>query len=160
MTETVDSPPARPGKLPLLAGLVLALGLGGGGFWISYSGLLFPRVAPVPAATVTARPAATATPGSFLALDPITINLGSRGQARHLRFVAQLEVAPAHAAEVGRLLPRIVDVLNTYLRAVDLPELEEPAALTRLRAQMLRRIQMVAGPDRVRDLLIMEFLFN
>ena len=45
-------------------------------------------------------------------------------------------------------------------RAVDLPEVEEPAALTRLRAQMLRGIQLVAGPDRVRDLLIMEFLFN
>ena len=34
------------------------------------------------------------------------------------------------------------------------------AALTRLRAQMLRRVQIVTGPDNVNDLLIMEFVLT
>ena len=58
------------------------------------------------------------------------------------------------------LLPRIVDVMNGYLRALDAAELENPAALVRLRAQMLRRIQIVTGEGRVRDLLITEFVLN
>lgn len=162
MTQAADSPPPKASKLPLLAGLVLALALGGGGFYASFSGLLpfgGEEAAPAPPAPAAAVPGA-----SYLPVDPITINLGQnlgqRGPARHLRFAAQLEVPPARAAEVAQLMPRIVDVLNTYLRALDPPELEEPAALTRLRGQMLRRIQIVAGPGAVSDLLIMEFVFN
>jgi flagellar FliL protein len=57
-------------------------------------------------------------------------------------------------------MPRVLDVLNSYLRAVEVAELEDPAALVTLRAQMLRRIQLVTGPDRVRDVLITEFVLN
>ena len=58
------------------------------------------------------------------------------------------------------LLPRVTDVLNGYLRAVSVEKLEEPTALIMLRAQMLRRIQIITGEGRVRDLLIMEFVLN
>jgi flagellar FliL protein len=54
----------------------------------------------------------------------------------------------------------VVDVLNGYLRALEPREIEDPAALMRIRAQMLRRVQVVAGGDRVRDLLVMEFVVN
>ena len=50
-------------------------------------------------------------------------------------------------------MPRILDVLNSYLRAVELADLEDPSAMVRLRAQMLRRVQIVTGEGRVRDLL-------
>lgn len=158
MTQVADSPPPKASKLPLLAGLALALLLGGGGFYASYSGLL--PLGGGAEAPVAAAPPGPVAAGSYLPVDPITINLGQHGPARHLRFTAQLEVPPARAAEVAQLMPRIVDVLNTYLRALDPPELEEPAALTRIRGQMLRRIQIVAGPGSVTDLLIMEFVFN
>ena len=62
--------------------------------------------------------------------------------------------------EVETVLPRVTDVLNSYLRALELDDLRDPLALTRLRAQMLRRIQVVVGKERVRDLLIMEFVLN
>jgi flagellar protein FliL len=158
MTQAADSPPPARSRLPLLIGLVLALLLGGGGFYATYSGLLAPGTPSAEAGPEVAAPRG-ALP-TFVPIDPITINLGARGQSRHLRFIAQLEVLPAHSAEVTRLMPRILDVMNTYLRAVDLPELEEPAALTRVRSQMLRRIQLVTGPGRVTDLLITEFVFN
>jgi flagellar FliL protein len=88
------------------------------------------------------------------------ISIGRGGLARHLRFEAQLEVDPARASEVTTLMPRVVDVLNGYLRAVDVSDLEDPASLVRLRAQMLRRVQIVTGEGAVRDLLVMEFVVN
>lgn len=158
MSEPTDSPP-KPSRRPLILGLVLAPVLGGAGFYAAWSGLL-----PLPGASAPAEPAALAVSpvpaAAFVPVDPITINLGARGQARHLRFVAQLEVPQAHVAEVTRQMPRIVDVLNTYLRALDLPDIEAPAALGRLRGQMLRRVRLVVGADRVTDLLVMEFVFN
>ena len=57
-------------------------------------------------------------------------------------------------------MPRVLDTLNTYLRAVDVADLENPAALAKLRAQMLRRVQVVTGEGRVRDLLVTEFVLN
>ena len=58
------------------------------------------------------------------------------------------------------LVPRILDVLNGYLRAVEVAELGDANALVRLRSQMLRRIQIVTGEGRVRDLLVTEFVLN
>ena len=92
--------------------------------------------------------------------DQMVLSLGAAAEGRYLRFTAQLEVPSAHADEVTLLKPRILDVLNGYLRAVDPAELEDPAALVRLRAQMLRRIQIVTGEGRVRDLLVTEFVLN
>lgn len=62
--------------------------------------------------------------------------------------------------EVTGIKPRVVDVLNSYLRAVDVATLEDPTAMLRIKAQMLRRIQIVTGEGRVRDLLISEFVLN
>ena len=51
-------------------------------------------------------------------------------------------------------------MLNGYLRAVEVADLEDRTALVRLRAQMLRRVQIVTGEGRVRDLLVTEFVIN
>lgn len=51
-------------------------------------------------------------------------------------------------------------MLNGYLRAIAVSEIEDPAGLVRLRAQLLRRIQIVTGEGRVRDLLVTEFVLN
>ena len=173
--ETADAPPSKPAKkLGLILGLVGALALGGGGFYAVYAGLLDPSALTGLAGggghggghgeAVGHGPAEAGVTGhgdvAFVAMDPIMISLPPGASARHLRFSGQLEVAPDHAAEVAGLMPRVLDVLNTYLRAVEVRDLEEPAALARLRAQMLRRIQVVTGEGRVRDLLIAEFVLN
>ncbi len=154
-----EAPAAKRSKaLPL--GLVAALALGGGGFYATYSGLVGPS-APAGAAAPSAEAAPSPGAGfSYVPLDPIVVNVGLRDQARLLRFSAELEVLPEHAAEVARLKPRILDVLNTYIRALEMHELEEPAALIRMRAQMLRRVQIVTGAGRVNDLLVTEFVMN
>ncbi len=163
MTDAVEIAEAAPapkpkGKLGILFGLVAALALGGGGFYAVYAGFLDPgslmhHESGPPASGMAADIA-------FVALDPIMISLAPGASAKHLRFSGQLEVAPEQAGEVTALMPRVLDVLNTYLRAVDVKDLEAPAALARLRAEMLRRIQVVTGEGMVRDLLVIEFVLN
>lgn len=147
----------KKSKFPLLLGILLMLLLGGGGFFAVYSGhLLTSDTKEDPVEVAAPMPNVV-----FVPISPLIVNLISQsGQPRHLRFQAQLEVAPQYEQEIRALLPRIVDVLNGYLRAVDVAELENPSALIRLRAQILRRFQIVAGEGRVNDLLIMEFVVN
>jgi flagellar protein FliL len=152
----LDAPPKKKSKLPLIIGFVLALALGGAGFYATFSGMILGAgEAHVAQADVEALPDI-----AFVPLEPMIISLGAASQARHLRFTAQLEVVGSHSADVILLQPRILDVLNSYLRAVEITELEDPSALVRIRAQMLRRIQIVSGEGRVRDLLITEFVLN
>lgn len=152
----LDTAPKKKSKLPMIIGLVLALALGGGGFYAAFSGMILGSGdAHAPEHDVAALPDI-----AFVPIDPVVISLGAASQSRHLRFTAQLEVSGPHSAEVTLLKPRILDVLNSYLRAVEVAELEDPSALVRIRAQMLRRIQIVTGEGRVRDLLITEFVLN
>ena len=88
------------------------------------------------------------------------VSLPPGSSAKHLRFIGQLEVEPQTMKNVASLMPRILDTMNTYLRAVDVQDLEQPSSVPKLRAQMLRRIQVVAGEGQVRDLLITEFVLN
>jgi len=97
---------------------------------------------------------------AFVPLQPLLVSLNHTDPPRQLRFEGTLEVAPDHAAEVETLMPRIMDVMNSYLRAVEMEDLRDPAALLRFRAQMLRRVQVVTGDGRVEDLLVTSFLVN
>jgi len=151
----------KKGKRRLLTGLALALALGGGGFFAVYSGMLLGADhAAADAGHGKAVVIDELAPVSFVPLEPLVISIGRGSSARHLRFRAELEVAPGAESDVTQLSPRVMDVLNSYLRAIEVTDLEDPSALVSLRAQMLRRIQLVTGEGRVRDLLIMEFVLS
>ncbi len=167
MAETeaqAQDAPKKRSKLPLLLGLVLMLVLGGAGFYVTYSGMLTGGGKTADDAHAAEgkdkEDGAAGEDVAFVPLAPLVISLDPAARSSHLRFAGQLEVAPAQQAEVTRLMPRVLDVLNGYLRAVRVSDLEDPSALVRLRAQMLRRIQVVTGEGRVRDLLVTEFVLN
>lgn len=159
--ETQDEEtPKKKSKLGLLLGFVFLILGAGGGFMAVQMGF-FGGGSSDDAQHEDDASALDPLPDvAFVPLDPLIISLGAHATARHLRFSAQLEVEPSHLSEVESIKPRIVDVLNSYLRAVETSDLEDPTALLRLRSQMLRRIQVVSGQGRVRDLLIMEFVLN
>lgn len=144
----------------LLMGLLLAIAMGGGSFFAVYSGMLalpLPERADMMADEAEAR----ALPlTAFLPLDQVVVTLGRGDAMRQLAITAQLEIEPNAVGSVDLLRPRIVDVINTYLRAVDVSLIEDPAAMLRMRAQMLRRIQVVTGEGIVRDLLLAEFILR
>ncbi|WP_245605425.1 flagellar basal body-associated FliL family protein [Roseicyclus elongatus] len=106
------------------------------------------------------RSGASAADVAFVPLDTIVITLGSEIGNRDLIFTAALEVAPEHEGAVTHLTPRVLDVLNGYLRVISLDEVNDPTSLARIRAQLLRRIQVVTGDDRVSDLLVTQFVVN
>lgn len=172
MSESAEGEPKKGGKKGLLIGLVLALALGGGGFYAAYSGLLSP---PLPEKAAKAKPEAKGgkaaekaaraepePPATYLPLDPIVVTLagGEAGMERHLQFTAQLELEPGALEAAERMSPRVTDVLNTYLRAVAPADVEDPAQMLRMRAQMLRRVQVVLGEGVARDLLVSEFILR
>ena len=148
----------KRGRKRLLLTVIAALVAGGGAFGASYLGVVpfagahggnAERGAPNPLADL-----------GFVPIPPLIVSLGPVEEGRHLRFVAQIETSKSGTAEVEHVMPRIVDVINGYLRAVEIAQLEDPAALIRLRAQILRRVQMVTGPEQVRDVLITEFVLS
>lgn len=180
MTDAVAEVPeeetAKSSKLPMILGVVLALVGGGGGYFAVSSGILplggEPELAGEPGNEVHQEgedsPMAEAFHGdpeplpqiAYVPLEPIVVTLLKGSNVEHLRFRAQLEVAAEYQSDVETILPRVIDMLNGYLRALEVKDFEDPMALTRLRAQMLRRIQVVTGRGRVRDLLIMDFVLN
>jgi len=149
----------KSGKMKIIISAVLALVGAGGGFMATQMGL-------IGGASSHAEEAAPVDHGedlagiSFVELEPIVISVNDNGRSRHLRFRAQLEVPTEAKMNVEKVMPRVIDVLNGYLRALEVGDLEHPMILPRMRAQMLRRIQIVVGPDRVRDLLIMDFVLS
>lgn len=163
--------PEKRSKTPLIIGMLLALVGAGSGFYAVYSGLILggesqAGYAPemgggahggsgVDHGLISAMPDI-----AYVPVEPLVISLGDGATGKHLRFRAQLEVVPEYRSDVEHLMPRVVDVLNSYLRALELDDLTDNAALMRLRAQMLRRLQVVTGEGRINDLLIMEFVLN
>ena len=168
--EVEETPPKKKSKLLLIA-LVLALLFGGGTFFGVYSGMI-----PLPFGDEAEMVADESGHGdekhaekkerapidqvAFLALDEMVISLGPDAKSKHLKMRLSIEVTPDSLGDVTMMTPRILDVLNTFLRAVDERDFELPRAMLRLRAQMLRRVQLVTPQGAVRDVLIQEFVLN
>lgn len=155
-----DAPELQKKGFPIVVTLLVCALMAGGGF-------MFVKLDPlhlIPAQEVDMAeqvpPPAPLGVAAFIPLDPVLISLGPNARADHLRFAATLDVAPQYEAEVRAVLPRIADMFATYLRAVEPTMLEQPAALLTLRAQMLRRVSVIVGRERVNDLLITEFILN
>ncbi len=157
MTDAATDIPPGAGKKggaikAALAGLAMAAVLGSGSFFAAYNGMIS-----LPGKGRAAQAAPSGIAPVFVPVTEMIVTLAAGGNARHLRFVSSLEVEPGAAPDVVALMPRIVDVLNDYLRAIDPSDLNDPAILLRIRAQMLRRIMLVTGNGKVKDLLIGEF---
>ncbi|MCH2096595.1 MAG: flagellar basal body-associated FliL family protein [Rhodobacteraceae bacterium] len=176
----------KPSKTPLVFGLLAAIAFGAGGFYASYTGLLKDLVGGADAASQNSaavagtqngtasqtgsmgggeggtKSEALATPltATFVEIDPLVVSLGTGQSLAHLRFRGHLEVNTGAEDTVQALMPRVMDVLNGYLRATRPEELSDPTMLIRLRAQMLRRVQLVVGEGLVKDLLVSEFVLN
>lgn len=153
--EDAEEIPKKGGLKPLLIGLVLALVGGAGGFFAGSSGILGGD-----APTVEVGDERAIKNTVFVPVDPLVISIVRPDRVAQLRLQLALEVESPYAGEVEALMPRLMDVLNSYLRAVDTVEFDGSGALVRLRAQMLRRVQIVVGNDAVHDLLVQEFVVN
>jgi len=159
---TGDPGKAQGGKsgtmLGLLLGLLLGLAASAGAFYGVSSGLV-----PLPWLKDEAASEDTGTPWeppSYVELAPIIVPLGQHTRARHLRASLVLDVEPGREEDVTSALPRIRDILNVYLRALDERDIESPALTMRMRAQMLQQVRMVAPEKSIKAVLLREFLLS
>lgn len=157
--EDVEETPKPKGKPFILLGLMALLGAGGG-FGAAFMGVI-PGLSQPAVEEVEAKPDLSAiTNHAYVSVPVMTLSLTGSSEFRLLRIMAELEVHPEAETAVADVMPRIMDVMNSYLRALDTEEVVAPYALQDVRRQLLRRVQVVTGPDMVNDLLITEFLLN
>jgi flagellar FliL protein len=97
---------------------------------------------------------------TFLELDPFMVTVSRTDPVRQLRLELQLEVPKGAETEVRSRFPRLEDTMNTYLRSIDLSDIENPDTLLRMRMQLLRRLQVAAGEGLITDLLVTQFLIS
>ncbi len=97
---------------------------------------------------------------AFLVLDPMVISIRPMGARRHLKLSLIIETPSEQAQALLSRTYHIKDVLNTYLRSIDSDEFEDPAAMSRLRAQIRRRIGAVAPGIAIDQILITEFVLT
>ena len=147
--EDVPEKKGVKGKLMIVA---LLLGGGAGGFAAVSSGVFTQPASSKPHAAEVALP--------DISYVPIPLLIASLPGNRHLRFGAQIEVAPHSVESVTYLMPRILDTMNEYLRTVKVGDVEGPQSLMIIRAHLLRRLQVVIGFEEMHDLLITEFVVD
>ncbi|MEM9015080.1 MAG: flagellar basal body-associated FliL family protein [Pseudomonadota bacterium] len=97
---------------------------------------------------------------AFFLLDPLVISIRPIGRSRHLKITLVIETTPETAETLSGRAVHIKDAMNTYLRSVDVSAFEDPAAMSRLRAQIQRRARIVAPNTDIKSVLITEFILT
>jgi flagellar FliL protein len=99
---------------------------------------------------------------AFLKIPDMIVNLNAAdGQPRYLRLSVQLEMAnAADVAAVEKVLPRVVDQFQTYLRELRVQDLRGSKGMYRLQMELLSRVNAAAAPTQVKDVLFQEILIQ
>lgn len=99
---------------------------------------------------------------AFLKIPDMIVNLNStEAQPRYLRLSVQLELAnAADLAAVEKVLPRVVDQFQTYLRELRVQDLRGSKGMYRLQMELLSRVNAAAAPVQVKDVLFQEILIQ
>lgn len=98
----------------------------------------------------------------FLKIPDMIVNLNSEDNTpRYLRLSVQLEFKSAEdMAAVEKVLPRVVDQFQTYLRELRVRDLRGSAGIYRLQIELLARVNQAAYPVEVQDVLFQEILIQ
>ena len=104
--------------------------------------------------------AAAVEPSVFHELPTMLVNLNEAGKrASYLKISIKLELTTEQdVAALTTIQPRIIDRFQVYLRELRVEDLEGSAGMQRLREELLNRVNKVAHPVQVRDVLFAELL--
>ena len=151
-------------KLVLFVILPVLLVIGAAaGLW--FSGALAPLVS---GSSPSAEQAAATAPGPqagipvYWDLPDMLVNLrtdGPRPQFLKISISLELDRAEDRAA-IERVMPRVTDTFQVYLRELRADQLQGSAGLIRLREELLSRINAAVRPARVKDVLFKEMLIQ
>jgi flagellar FliL protein len=112
-----------------------------------------------------AKPDAHGAPGAgglFFNVPDMVVNLNSTGRRpSFLKISISVEVGrPEDLPEIEKVMPRIVDNFQVYLRELRLEDLRGSAGVYRLREELLLRVGVAAQPVQVKDVLFREMLIQ
>lgn len=89
----------------------------------------------------------------------INLKASKPGQPSFLKLSVVLEVDGQKNIEtLNKLKPRIVDQFQVYLRELRVEDLQGSSGILRLREELLGRVNQIATPLKIRDVLFMEML--
>ena len=93
---------------------------------------------------------------AYFALNPLTISL--QEDQRILKIGITLETLSGEEDYIDPSDPKIRDAFTGYLRALRAEQINDAAFMAQMRAQLLRRAQLILGADVVHGILITDFL--
>jgi flagellar FliL protein len=145
--EEPAAPKSSKKKVIIAAVAVLALAGGGGWFFLGGKGH----------ATETVEPKKVL---AFVDVQEMMVNLvaeTSQDRPRFLRLKVALEVNDAKVVpEVTPLLPRVQDIFQVFMREMRASDLEGSGGMSRLREELLRRVNIAVYPAKVDAVLFKE----
>jgi len=156
--ETADDPPKKGGKGKLILMVVpVILLLGSAGLW--FSGIL-PHLLGIDKRQDHAEETAKPVPPVYIDVPEMVANLNSNShKPSYVKLSARIEVPkPEDAEKVKAALPRLQDMMQTYLREMRPEELRGSAGTYRLREELLVRANAAVAPAKVSDVLFTQML--
>jgi flagellar FliL protein len=154
---TTTEPPKKSGrgKLILIAAPVLLI-LAGAGLW--FSGVL-PRLLGMSHTAKQAAEAPKPVPPRYVDIPEMIDNLSDPFRPHYVKLDARVVVPkPDDVAPVVAAMPRLQDLLTTYLRDMKIEELHNTADTDRLRAELVVRANAAVAPAKISDILFTELL--
>ena len=95
-------------------------------------------------------------------LQELMINLNTGGQkSSFLKIRVSIELASrGDKKKLDKIMPKIIDNFQTYLRELRIDDLRGSAGMYRLREELLMRVNAGAAPIKVKDVLFKEMLIQ
>jgi flagellar protein FliL len=156
--ETAAATPKK-GKLKLIimVAVPVVLLLSGAGLW--FTGIL-PHALGMDKHEEHAEEAAKQVPPSYVDVPEMVANLNSTNhKPSYVKLSARIEVPkPEDAEKVKAALPRLQDMMQTYLREMRPEELRGSAGTYRLREELLVRANAAVSPAKISDVLFTQML--
>ena len=156
--ETATQPAKKGGKRKLIMIAVpVVLLLTGGGMW--FSGIL-PHLLGMDKHEEHAAEAAKPVPPSYVDIPEMVANLNNGlHKTSYVKLAARVEVPkPEDVEKVKSALPRLQDMMQTYLREMRPEELRGSAGTYRRREELLVRANAAVAPAKVSDVLFTQML--
>jgi len=102
-----------------------------------------------------------AKPSVFMDVPEVMVNMasspGERTQYLKVKIVLEVKEQPL-VAEITPVLPRVMDIFQTYLRELRPADLNGSAGMFRLKEELTRRVNAAISPKQVNAVLFKEIL--
>jgi len=156
--DAAEAPPKKgKGKLIILIAVPVVLLGAGAGLW--FSGIL-PHALGMNKHEEHAEEPAKLVPPTYIDVPEMVANLNSANhKPSYVKLNARVEVPkPEDAEKVKAALPRLQDMMQTYLREMRPEELRGSAGTYRLREELLVRANAAVAPAKISDVLFTQML--